>query len=342
MSLSISDPAVQDFGAFLHLKNVSAGTHFQYQWTLQDLFRSLPDSIRSFEKVTAEHLRDYLASLHAKRLKPKTVSDRVTILKHFFGYLFVEGHIPADPAQRLPLPKVGQRQPKALTLEETQALLLAIEKDPELGRRDRILFELMYSGGLRAGEAVSLRAANIDFEDGCVRVVGKGNRERRVYLKPVTLRAVREYIQADQIEGFLFVGYRGKHLTVRNIEYQIQHHAEAAGISRRVSPHCLRHSIAVHYLQAGAPIHFVQNLLGHANLKTTGRYLILSDAMLKQIALETHTAIERVQAVENAESGQARESRIPYQRDDFASWDYYVTDVLEWLGRGVELAGAAN
>ena len=91
MSLSIADPGVQDFIAFLHLKNVSAGTRFQYEWTLQDLFRSFPDNVGSLEQVTAEHLRDYLASLQAKRLKPKTVSDRVTILKHFFGYLIEVG-----------------------------------------------------------------------------------------------------------------------------------------------------------------------------------------------------------------------------------------------------------
>lgn len=342
MSLSLDSPEAQEFIAFLRLRNVSPGTVAQYQWVLKDLFRAYPTDLDALQNVTGMHLREYVAGLQAKGLKPKTVSDRVTILKRFFGYLCAEGHLTSDPALRLPTPKVGKRLPKALTLEETQALLLTIEGDPVLGRRDRILFELMYSGGLRAGEVVGLRVSDIDFENSCVRVIGKGDRERRIYLKPSTLQAVRQYTQAEHSEGYLFIGYRNQHLTVRNVEYQIQHYAQSAGIKRHVTPHSLRHSIAVHYLQAGAPINFVQNLLGHSDLTTTGKYLLLTDQVMKQIALETETAIDRVEAVEKLESPRVSEGRVVYSPDSFDLWDRYVAGVLGWLGRKVDIRDSVN
>jgi site-specific recombinase XerD len=328
--LSIDDPDVRDFFSFLRLKNVAPGTIGQYEWTLRDLFRFLPASPNALRAVTRSHLRDYVADLQARGLAPKTVSARVTILKRFFGYLHAEGHLAADPASRLPQPRMGQRLPKALSLEETETFLLALSDNSSLGRRDRILFELMYGGGLRVGEAVGLRVGNIDFEDGNVRVVGKGDKERRVYIKPALLGALREYIATEQLMGFLFLGYRGKPLTVRNVQLRIKEYAKAAGIKRRVTPHTLRHSIAVHYLQGGAPINFIQSFLGHAKLSTTGRYLQLTDRDAKRIALNATTALDRMVVAE-------KESRIvetpPSFRFDseFELWDMYVTNVIEWL-----------
>lgn len=299
MSLSLDHPAVRDFISFLQLKNVSPGTVGQYEWALKDLFRSCPPELNSPPEILPAHLREYIANMQTRGSAPKTVSDRVTILKRFFGYLHAEGHIPIDPASRLPQPRVGQRLPKALSQEETESLLLALSDDPGLGCRDRILFELMYAGGLRAGETVSLRVLDIDFEDSNVRVIGKGNKERRVYLKPQVLDILREYIQAERLTEFLFPGYRGQHLTVRNVELRIKDYAEGAGIKRRVTPHTLRHSIAVHYLQGGAPINFIQTFLGHAKLSTTGKYLQLSDRASKEIALKIETGLEKIMAAEH-------------------------------------------
>jgi site-specific recombinase XerD len=328
---SVDHPEVHDFIAFLRLKNVSPGTIGQYEWTLHDLFRFLPAGLNALHDVTRAQLRAYVADLQTRGLAPKTVSDRVTILKRCFGYLHAEGQIAADPAAALPQPRMGKRLPKALSLEETEAFLLALTDDSSLGRRDRILFELMYGGGLRVGEAVGLRVADFDFEDGSVRVVGKGDRERRVYLKPALLQALREYIVPEPPTGFLFLGYRGKPLTVRNVQLRIKAYAKAAGIRRRVTPHTLRHSIAVHYLQGGAPINFIQNFLGHAKLSTTGKYLQLSDRDAKRIALNTTTALDRI--APSAEESQLRETPVVLYRPDgeLELCDAYVSDVLEWL-----------
>jgi site-specific recombinase XerD len=315
MSLSLDHPAVRDFFSFLQLKNVSAGTMGQYQWALKDLFRSCPSELSSPQEITPVHLREYIANMQARGSAPKTVSDRVTILKRFFGFLHAEGHISADIASRLPQPRVGKRQPKALSLEETAALLLAPSDDPGLGRRDRILFELMYAGGLRVGEAVSLRVTDIDFENGSARVIGKGDKERRIYLKPPVQEVMREYIAAEQLTGFLFPGYHGKHLTVRNVELRIKQYAKSAGIKQRVTPHVLRHSIAVHYLQGGAPINFIQTFLGHAKLSTTGKYLQLTDRASKEIALKTDTGLEKIMAINRKPENASGVNDLSKERD---------------------------
>jgi len=136
-----------------------------------------------------------------------------------------------------------------------------------------ILFELMYAGGLRVSEAVGLRVSDVDFADGSIRIVGKGDKERRIYLKPRQVELVREYIETVDLSGLLFPGRRDKPMTPRAVEQRIKRYARSAKIARPVTPHTLRHSIAVHYLQGGAPVNFVQGLLGHASLATTGRYL---------------------------------------------------------------------
>jgi integrase/recombinase XerD len=279
--------------------------------------------------TTFELLRDYIAALQTRRLASKTVCDRVIILKRFFGYLAAEGRLTQDPAQRLPLPKVGRRLPKALTLEEMQAFLLALSIESALGHRDRVLFELMYAGGLRVSEALSLHTRDIDFADGSIRVIGKGDKERRIYLKPPLMGLLREYMAQQHLSGVLFPSPEGKPLTARNIELRIKLYAKAAGIERRVTPHTLRHSIAVHYLQGGAPVNFVQGLLGHASLATTGRYLQLTDQMAKQIAMQTKTALDQEPGPDKELKG--RDGRWVYTASTDPGWDLSVDLVMEWL-----------
>jgi len=313
--------------AFLRLKNVAPGTIVQYTQVLKQFFQFLPAQLDSPRSIQPVHLREYVAAIQTGGTAPKTVSDRVTIFKRFFGYLHAEGLVASDPATRLPQPRIGKRLPKALSLEETEALLLVIPDDPKLGRRDRILFALIYAGGLRAREALNLRVSDLDLEDGSVHVIGKGNKERRVYLKRTVLNALRDYIAAANLDDYLFPGYGGKPMTTRNIELRIKDYAQAAGIRRRVTPHTLRHSIAVHYLQGGAPINFIQTFLGHAKLSTTGRYLQLTDQASKEIALKIGTALDP----EPDEKKVVRERRTVWGDSDLVMWDTYLTDVVGWL-----------
>jgi integrase/recombinase XerD len=246
MPLSIEHHDVREFFAYLRLKNLSARTIIEYQWVLKDFFRFCPRDLTAPEDVTFEHLKKYIVSLQERKLAAKTVSDRVVILKRFFGYLLAEGGLLSDPAQRLPMPKVGKRLPKALTLDEMQAFFSVLSGDSMPGRRDRILFDLMYAGGLRVSEAVGLRVGNIDCSDGSVRILGKGDKERRIYLKPRLIRLVREYVESEHLSDLLSLGRGGKPTAARAVELRIKRYAKAAGITRPVTPHTLRHSIAVH------------------------------------------------------------------------------------------------
>ena len=315
MPLLLEDPLVADFFSFLRLKNVSPGTLKGYRSVLRDLFICIDQAmdqamdhgtdqgINVPGQITPDHLRRYIAGLQGRGLAAKTVSDRVTILKRFFAFLHAEGQIGEDPAARLPLPKVGKRLPKTLNIAEVEALLSVLDRDGSaLGRRDRVLFHLLYATGLRVAEAMAVQVGDIDFVEGYLCVVGKGDQERRIYLKPILLELLREHIRSEGLTVYLFPGRPGRsggpgrevdHLTDRNVRYRLLGYARSAGIKRRVTPHTLRHSIAVHYLQGGAPVSFVQGLLGHASLATTGEYLRLTDQMAKEITLKTETALER-------------------------------------------------
>src|SRR5574341_332643 len=297
MALSTDHADVRAFFAYLRLKNLAQRTIGEYLWVLKDFFRFCPPDVITPQNVSFDHLRNYIAGLQGRNLAPKTVSDRVIILKRFFGFLLSEGRVSSDPAQRLPVPKVGKRLPKALTIDEMRGLLSVIDVDSIQGRRDRVLFELMYAGGLRVSEAIRMRVADFDFADGSVRIIGKGDNERRVYLKPMLLQSLREHIESTGLSKYVFPGRNEGALSARSVQQRIKRYAKAARISRPVTPHTLRHSVAVHYLQGGAPVNFVQGLLGHASLATTGKYLLLTDQMAKDIALRTQTALDRPMAL---------------------------------------------
>ena len=313
-----------DFFAWLRIKNLATGTLRQYRAALGDCFGALPAEVTAPSQATAAQLRQYVAGLQARGLAAKTVNDRVLVLKRFYGFLAAEGYVTQDPAQRLPTPKVGRRLPKALSLAETRTLLAALAADDTpRGRRDRVLCLLLYGGGLRVSEAVVLRVGDVDCEQGAVRVIGKGDRERRVYLPPAAVALLCSYIAEQGPSDYLFPGQNAGHLTARAVGYRLQYHAAQAGLQRHISPHTLRHSIAVHYLQGGAPVSFVQALLGHASLATTGIYLQLTDQMAQEIARRTETAL----APGAGTAGVLRESRAGYG-DAPVDWDRYVAGVL--------------
>ena len=314
---------VSDFTAYLRLKNLSPRTIEEYQKVLGSLFKYVRlDS--SPEEVTVPQLRGYVASMQQRGLAAKTVSNHVLVIKRFFGFLLAEGYIQEDPSRRLPRPKVGKRLPKALTIAQVQALFAVMKSQSRAGRRDKILFQLIYAGGLRVSEAVGLKMDDIDFTQGSLTVVGKGDKERRIYLKPFVLKQLQQYSTENGLDGYLFPGRGHGHITARNAQMRFKEYVRKAGLPEHVSPHSLRHSIAVHYLVGGAPITFVQSLLGHASLATTGIYTQLADEMTKEITINTKTALDEL------EEGKLKEAAIRYE-PDFEAWDGFAGEVLGWL-----------
>jgi len=313
-----------DFIAHLRLKNLSPRTIEEYGKVLRSLFEHLELGNSPPSQITAAQLRDYVASMQQRGLGAKTVSNHVLVIKRFFGFLLAEGYIEEDPSRRLPRPKVGKRLPKALTITQVQDLFTAFKAETPTERRDKMFFQLVYACGLRVSEAVNLRLEDIDFTEGTIRVVGKGDKERQVYLKPKWLQGLKEYIGENRPRTYLFPG-RGaaSPITSRNMAGRLKKYVKAAGLPDRVTPHTLRHSIAVHYLINGAPITFVQRLLGHASLATTGIYTQLADETTKEIALNTRTALDEVLP---AEERMLKEQMAVYKAE-YEEWDALVAEL---------------
>ncbi len=195
------------------------------------------------------------------------------------------------------------------------------------GRRDKFFFLLSFAAGLRISEATHLRVEDIDWGEGSLRVVGKGDKERRIYLKPLVLEMLREYLREPAITAYLFPNHNGAPVSASCMDSHFRKYVKASGISRPATPHSLRHSIAVHYLVGGAPLSFVQHFLGHESLATTGIYTRLTDPMTKEIALRIPTATEAAEKKRKERTrvrGEAESARDAEQKIGF------VQSVLEF------------
>lgn len=284
-------PEIDDFIAYLRLKNLAPRTIREYEHVIRNLFCALNPPVESPREVTTAQLRRYVAGLQERGLAAKTVSFRVMVMKRFYRFLFDEGYIDADPSRRIPSPKVGKRLPKSLSTRQIQDFFASFNEEVPIERRDKMFFELVYLCGLRMSEACNIRIEDLDLSDSSLTILGKGSKERRSYLKPQLIAALTSYL-GDQREGFLFPGYNGGPITTRQMGYRFKVYAKRARLPETATPHSFRHLIAVHYLINGAPITFVQRLLGHASLATTGIYTQLTDRLAKDITLQIPTALD--------------------------------------------------
>lgn len=301
---------MSDYIAYLRLKALSEVTIQAYQYILEAFFQFLDLEPTQVSSLSTARIRAYVAHLQQQELVDSTVAKYVKVVKGFCRFLVEEGYLEEDPSVRIPVPKVGRRLPQALSKEEVRRLFRAMEGDSALDRRNRVFFHLLYVCGLRIGEGVKLRVEEVDLEEGTLRVVGKGDKERRLYLKPMTVQTLREYIQEENIVDFLFPGGKGGHITSTAMEHQCRKYVKKAELRKPVTPHTLRHSAAVHYLMAGAPISFVQDLLGHENLHTTGIYTQLADEVMKEVTLSVPTAMDAME-----EKKVVREEEAKYEVD---------------------------
>ncbi len=244
------------------------------------------DVLRAGQWVVAGYIADTVESGGAA----STAARRLAALRGFFAYLVSVGSIVKDPTGNLESPRQIMRLPRVLSVNEVDRLIAGVSWPAPEGLRDRAMLELMYSSGLRVSELVGLATNDVDLELGYVRCIGKGNKERIVPVGSSALRAVAAYIAAARREiapagtdAHLFVSGRGKGITRQAVWKIIKRAALAAGIDRRVtSPHTLRHSFATHMLENGADLRSVQELLGHADVRTTQIYTHLTQARLRE------------------------------------------------------------
>ncbi len=319
---------IQQFVAFLQLKGLATTTILGYLSVLRALLEHVGLAGRDPTQLIIADLRGCVAAWQSRGLQPSTVAGRVMVIKRFYGFLLAEGFIETDPSRRLPMPKLPKQLPKALTMEETRRLLAGLNEATPTGLRDKTLITLLYACGLRAGEAVSIRLEQLDLADGTLRVIGKGNKERRVFLKPQVVALLRQYLERCAPQDYLFPSRRGSHIRQGRLSQVLKRYVGLAGLPEHVSPHTLRHSCATHYLLGGAPITFVQGLLGHVNLRTTGQYTGLVDEIARAIACDIPLAIYVGQETP-AQVVREQQAQYGFWGFDEAAWQ--VTTVLEWL-----------
>lgn len=230
-------------------------------------------------KVDVHVVRAFLAALTQDR-KKSSIGRKLAALKGFFRYLLATHKIGKNPLLTMHSPKQEKPLPAFLSVDDVFQLLGSIQVKTPLDARDRAALEVFYSSGLRVSELVGLDWADIDFQLGILRVVGKGSKERIVPVGEVALQALRDYAVEQQKkwqiackgETPVFLNNRGRRITTRSMARIVEKHLKQAGLAVKMGPHGLRHSFATHLLNSGADLRSIQELLGHASLSTTQRY----------------------------------------------------------------------
>ncbi len=306
--LEVQDDFIRQFIQYLSSeRNASPHTCRCYQKDLEEFENFLKTHEMSvhtsgkpeWEKVDRITIRKYLSVLHRVN-KKSSIARKISTLRSFYRYLVREKLVSSNPAKAVSTPKVEKTLPTTLTVDEAfelmdspsrplKKVLRAEAKSSAL--RDRAILELLYSSGLRVGELVGLSLKHLDLHLGIVRVMGKGRKERIVPIGEKAVSAIKVYLdqRGDPESGApLFVNLRGGRLTSRSVGRLIKKYTRVSGIVRKVSPHSLRHSFATHLLDAGADIREIQEMLGHASLSTTQKYIHLSPGKLMEVYDKAH------------------------------------------------------
>jgi len=245
--------------------------------------------------LTAAQLREFVYDLKDLGLAPATIHRQISAIRSYFRFLVSEGHATRNPSERLESPKRWRTLPTVLSVAEVDRLLNAPTPDTPLGIRDRALLELAYATGARVSEVTGVGQQDISFDEGIVRLFGKGNKERLVpvgrrALGAVALyaREIRPTLDRGQGRGGLFLNARGTPLSRVGAWGIIKSAARRAGLTKRVTPHTLRHTFATHLLEGGADLRAVQEMLGHADLSTTQLYTHVDRDYLRSVHRQFH------------------------------------------------------
>ncbi|MBR3632823.1 MAG: tyrosine recombinase XerC [Elusimicrobiaceae bacterium] len=283
---------VEAFLLHLHNQNFSAYTLQNYQRDLQQFMQfCAARKLTRPQDFTLQTVRTFLASLATHQYARNTTLRKIAALRSFANYLLEQGVLETNPFKLLPAPKRERLLPKFLNIQETNRLIDTAGEKGLFACRNRALIELIYSSGLRRSEVTGLKIADIDFFNGVVKVLGKGNKERFVPVTDAALEALRTYLASrphPQPTDALFLNKNGTALTGDGLAYIFKNLAISSGIARRVSPHSLRHSFATHLLNNGCDLRSLQEMLGHKSLLATQVYTHVSLDKLKSVYEHAH------------------------------------------------------
>lgn len=290
---------VRDFVNYLKLeRSLSANSIEAYLRDIQKLAQYVELSkpgLRA-EEVTYKHLQGFIKYLNELGMSAHSQARIISGVKGFFKFLLFEERIEKDPTALLEGPRLGRKLPDTLDYPEIVRLLEAIDLSGSEGGRNRAMLEILYSSGLRVSELVELKRANVYFDLGFLRVVGKGNKERLVPIGRDAMKFLRIYLEELRVhvpvqkgfEGYVFLNKAGRKISRVSVFLIIKGLASKIGLKKSISPHTFRHSFATHLIEGGADLRAVQEMLGHESITTTEIYTHLDRDYLKQVIKEFH------------------------------------------------------
>lgn len=248
------------------------------------------EALPAFQNLTPDHITGYLAGRRRQGVAARTLARELVSIKTLYRFLREEGALAVDPTEQISTPQQRQVLPDVLSLEEVEQLLEAPDRDTPLGKRDAAMLEVIYATGLRVSELVELSLGDVHAVTGCIKVLGKGGKERLVPMGEVAAKRVEDYVLAGRLDlakgrqaAALFINRSARRLTRQALWKIVKKYVHQVAIHKSISPHTLRHSFATHLLAGGADLRSLQHMLGHVDISTTQIY--------------THVVQQRLQAV---------------------------------------------
>lgn len=255
---------------------------------------------QSLVSLTRKKLDGFLIELYELGIAPRSVARIISGIKSFFQFLLLEKYIDQDPSELLEAPKIGFKLPTILSLDEIEQILGTIDLSTNEGQRNRAIIETLYSCGLRVSELIGLKFQDLSFNDGFIKVEGKGGKQRLVPISNSAIKEIKNYLLCRNemkikpgYEDVLFLSKRGTSISRIMVFHFIKEYALKAGIKKNISPHTFRHSFATHLLEGGANIRAIQLMLGHEKISTTEIYTHMDRDYLRQEIIEHHPRINR-------------------------------------------------
>ncbi|HPT01183.1 MAG TPA: site-specific tyrosine recombinase XerD [Bacteroidales bacterium] len=302
------------FAAFLKLeKSLSPNSVEAYLHDIDKFTVYLEDSgiSKNPSAITIDELQDFVKWLNVNNMNARSQMRIISGLRAFYKYLLLENLSDQNPTELLDLPKIARKLPDVLSVKDIEKIIDAIDRSKPQGERNRAIIETLYGCGLRVSELINLKISNIYFNEGYIRVTGKGDKERLVPIGKKALDQITLYLQTCRVhqtirkgfEDHLFLNNRGAKLTRVMVFTIIKELVEMAGIRKNVSPHTLRHSFATHLVEGGADLRAVQEMLGHASIITTEIYTHLNREYLREEILSHHPLYKRMQKHYSPETG---------------------------------------
>ncbi|QNL22263.1 site-specific tyrosine recombinase XerD [Hyphobacterium sp. CCMP332] len=293
------DIYIKEFTAYLKLeKSLSENSVEAYQRDVVKLkqFLEINNRNKNPQEVTAFDLSEFLIFIEKLGMSSYSQARILSGIRSFYTYLRMEDLIKVNPCDLIDAPKLGRKLPDTLEFHEIEKIFSVIDLSSPEGARNRAMLETLYSSGLRVTELINLRISNLFFNDGFIKILGKGDKERLVPIGDDAIKFNRIYMNEIRnhvsivkgFENYLYLNRRGKGLSRVMVFMMIKDFAKEAGIKKNISPHTFRHSFATHLIEGGADLRAVQTMLGHESITTTEIYTHLDRDYLKQVIKEFH------------------------------------------------------